>query len=647
MAEMSAADTLPRPPHIQTGDVEADRLLAEAWDAIPDRPHDVLAISREAIARTEAMGLEAASALAQGYLGFGYHLLSRPDDALPLLTEALSRLEAAGDLHGRGYVLSALSTVYIGMGHVDEALDVALSSLQVLRAAGDRELEAWTLISIGNTYLDLADPDRAMDVAEQALAVFGSMTMPVGQARAHTVIGCALARDDRPEEARAHHEAALRLARETGSRLTEARALHDLGDAARGAGDLDTALDLFHQSLAIRRDLGSRAAQSTSLLHIGQVLGEKGDTEAALDTLREARQIAEDLGAGLRMEQVDRAFASVYERLGDAPEALRYLRRAQDLREAFLDAQARSRVHVIQVRAEAAQARQEAEIAHLRSVELAEANRELETALGNLRRTQSRLLQQEKLASLGRLASGVAHEIQNPLNFVAGFAEVNEEYARELRETVEARREEMPDDLATEVDEMLGELVQNIGRVRENAQRASGIVRSLLAHGQPASASQEVVDLRDLVGRVVNVTLAGSGIRPVWMPGEEPLRVEANPQSLDRALVNLVDNARRAVTDRLAEDDTFRPFVCLSLDRVDGQAVLRVMDNGPGVPEEIRDRIFEPFFSTRPTGEGTGLGLPLALQIVTDGHGGDLTLDETEAGAAFTIRLPLVEADDP
>ncbi|MEM1056510.1 MAG: tetratricopeptide repeat protein [Bacteroidota bacterium] len=639
-----SSETLPHPPHVQTGDAEADRLLSEAWAAIPDRPHDVVAASQRALARTEALELEAANALAQGYLGFGYHLLSRPDDALSNLTDALSRLETVGDLHGRGYVLSALSGVYIGMGHLDEALEMALASLRVLRAAGDQELEAWTLIGIGNTYLDLSDLTHAMEVAEQALGLFATMQMPEGQARAHTVIGSALARDGRPEEARAHHEAALRLARETGSRLTEARALHDLGEAARVAGDLDGALKLFRHSLSIRRDLGSRPAQSTSLLHIGRVLGEKGEAEPALEALREGRQIAEEIGAELRMEQADRAFASLHEQLGDASEALRYLRRAQERREAFLDAQARSRLHVIQVRADAAQARQEAEIAHLRSVELAEANQGLEDALANLRRTQTRLLQQEKLASLGRLASGVAHEIQNPLNFVVGFAEVNADYARELRETVEARRGEMPPDLASELDDLLGELVENIGRVRTNAERASGIVRSLLAHGQPASTARETIDLRHLVDRVVNVTLAGSGIRPVWVPGEEPVPVYGNPQSLDRALVNLVDNARRAVTDRREEDDSFRPFVCVSLDRLDDEAVLRVMDNGPGVPEEIRDRIFEPFFSTRPTGQGTGLGLALARQIVADGHGGDLSLEPTEAGASFVIRLPLTEA---
>ncbi|MEL6616358.1 MAG: HAMP domain-containing sensor histidine kinase, partial [Bacteroidota bacterium] len=241
------------------------------------------------------------------------------------------------------------------------------------------------------------------------------------------------------------------------------------------------------------------------------------------------------------------------------------------------------------------------------------------------------------------LASGVAHELQNPLNFVANFASINADYAGEMYETVDARREELPTDLADELTDLLADLAANIGRVREHAERASGIVRSLIAHGQPASGERQRLDLREIVGRIVRVTFAGSDIRPVWVPGAEPVEVHADAQAIDRALVNLVDNARRAVADRIAANEDFRAVVCLSLDCVDGQALLRVMDNGPGIPEDLRERVFEPFFSTRPTGEGTGLGLPLARQIVVDGHGGELELEPAEIGATFTIRLPLAE----
>ena len=632
--EQTAALPAPSLPRVETGDEEVDRLLAEGWEGMPDRPDVLVARAKDALARAEATGSDRARAYALGSVGFGLYLRSEHDAALEHFAEALALIEPAGDLYGRAMVLSGIAGVHVSLGHFEEAVGLALDTLGTARALGDQDREAWTLVGLGNTYLDLGDYEHAMEAGEEALRLFGEMGNAGGQARAHGVVGGALQKVGRCAEALAHHESALRLSREMGVRLSEARALHDIGECDHARGDHAEALARHQEALAIRRAVGNRQAESTSLLHIGLALTALGRAPEAVEVLTGAREIASSVRAEPRIAQVDEALAEAYEASGDPVRALEHYRLFHTRREALLDSQSRSRIHSLQVRAQAEQAQREAEIAHLRSVELAE-------ALDDLRQTQRRLVQQEKLASLGRLASGVAHEIQNPLNFVANFAGLNADYADEMRETVEARRDEMPADLADELTGLLAELSENIGRVRDHARRAGGIVRSLIGHGQPASGQRETVDLRQLVSRVVDVTLAGSGIRPVWVPGEAPVPVEADAQALDRALVNLVDNARRAVQERKAADDAFRPLVCVALDRVDGHAVLRVMDNGDGVPEDLHDRVFEPFFSTRPTGEGTGLGLPLARQIVVDGHGGALELEPTEAGATFAIRLPL------
>ena len=608
---------------------------------MPDRPDHLLEGGQRALAYAEATGNAVGRAYALGYVGTGHYLRSDHEIALELLDQALAAMEPLGDLYGRGLVLSGLAGVHISLGHFEEALEASLESLSTARALGDRDGEAWILAGMGNGYLDLGELDHAMQAGEEALGLFADLDNRPGQARAHGIIGGALMRMDRWDEARAHHEAALRLAREGGHRLGEARAVHDLGELSYEKGRYEEAHDLHRQALAIRREVGNRQAQSTSLLNIGLTLTALGRPEDAIVVLMQSLEIAAEVGAEPRMARVDLALADAYEAAGDPERALDHFRQYHARREAMLDVQSRSRIQSVQARAEAEQARQEVEIAHLRSVELAEANAEMERTLADLRQTQSRLLQQEKLASLGRLASGVAHEIQNPLNFVANFASINADYADEMRETVERRRSEIPADLAAELVGLLGELASNTSRVREHAQRASGIVRSLVAHGQSGSGRHEVVDLREIVGRVVNVSFAGSDIRPVWVPGAAPVPVSVDAQALDRALVNLVTNARQAVTDRAEEDDTFRAVVCVALDCVDGYALLRVMDNGPGIADDLRDRIFEPFFSTRPTGEGTGLGLPLARQIVVDGHGGALDLEHSEMGATFSIRLPL------
>ena len=630
-------ETTPPPvPHAaETGEPEVDRLLGEGWAGMPDRPDLLVSRAEEALAVASG---DRARAHALGAAGFGLYLRSDHEAALERFSAALALMESLGDLNGRAMVLSGMAGARVSLGHFEEALGLALETLAAARTLGDRDREAWMLVGLGNTYLDLGDCDRAMASGEAALRLFGELREPAGQARAHGVIGGALRSLGRAPEALAHHESALRLSRETGVRLSEARALHDIGECDHDAGDYDAALGRHQEALALRRAVGNRQAESASLLHVGLALAALGRTPEAVDALTDAHALATAVGAEPRVAEVDRALAEAHEASGDAARALAHHKRYHACREALLDAQSRSRIHSLQVRAEAEQAQREAEIAHLRSVELA-------AALDDVRRTQRRLVQQEKLASLGRLASGVSHEIQNPLNFIANFAGLNADYADEMREAVEARRAEIPDDLADDLAELLTHLAENIGRVRDHARRASGIVKSLVGHGRPASGQRQRLDMRDLVGRAVEVTLAGSGIRPVWVPGAEPVTVEADAQALDRALVNLVDNARRAVQDRADADEGFRPLVCVALDRVEDHAVLRVMDNGDGVPEDLRDRVFEPFFSTRPTGEGTGLGLPLARQIVVDGHGGALDLEPTEAGAAFTIRLPLAPAE--
>ncbi|OZC02020.1 tetratricopeptide repeat protein [Rubricoccus marinus] len=645
MAEVSPASvSTMTPPSVQTGDDALDAILLRAWEGMPDRPDHLVEHAQRALDRADSTDNARGRAYALGVLGTGLYMRSDHEEALEALTEGLALIEPFGDLYGRGLLLGGLAGVHVSLGHFDEAMETALDALRVARVLGDREREAWTLVGLGNSYLDLGDLERAMEAGETGLRLFGELGQPAGQARAHGVMGGALMRMGRSAEARAHHEAALRLAREDGVRLNEARALHDLGECAYLAKEYAQALQLHREALGIRREVGNRQAQSTSLLHIGLALTALGRAPEAIETLVNARDLAMEVGAEPRIAQADEALADAYEASGDAARALEHFRLFHARRERMLDAQSRSRIQSIQIRADAEQAQREAEIAHLRSVELADANAGLEEALTDLQQTQRRLLQQEKLASLGRLASGVAHEIQNPINFIANFAEINADYADEMRETVERRRAELPPDLADELTDLLGDVSANTGRVREHAQRASGIVKSLIGHGNTSSGQRETVDLRDLVGRVVDVTFAGSGIRPVWVPGAEPVHAEVDAQAFDRALVNLVDNARRAVLDRAHEDDGFRAVVCVALDRVDDRVILRVMDNGPGIPDDLRDRVFEPFFSTRPTGEGTGLGLTLARQIVVDGHEGSLDLEPSAMGSTFTISLPSADA---
>ena len=618
-------------------------LLLEAQRHVPDEPARVLALAQEA--HLAADGAPLAEALALAYQGFARYLLSEHHAAAEILTRALAQLEPLGDLAGRSLAIGALASVHVSLGHYDEALELAGENLRLARALGDREREAWVLSTVGNTYLELSRPALAFENAEAGLRLFGELDHAAGQARAHTVLGGALQRLCRYGEAAAHFQAALRLARESGATLTAARATDDLGGLATARGEPEAALPLHREALAVRRELDARQAQATSLIGLGRAALALERYADARDALREALAIAEQTGSEPRAAEALDVLADAAEGLGEHATALGHLREAQRRREALLDAQVRSRVQLIELRAEAERARADAEISRVRTEELGAANAELTAALADLRAAQGRLVQAEKLASLGRLASGLAHEIQNPLNFVVNFAELNGELGADLLTDVRGIRAgaREPDFDAIEAD--LEAIVENAERVRGHARRADHVVKSLMGQVRGAGGDRRPVDLHALVDAAFAEAFADvADVDVVRRFEAAPAQVLAAPGALRRAIVAILDNARHAL--RAAPDGAAPRLVLRTRrqPRSDGgdRVELRVEDNGPGIAPEHCARVFEPFFTTRPTGEGLGLGLALAYDIVVEGHDGTLFVSSRLGeGAAFVVRLPV------
>ncbi|WP_420456313.1 ATP-binding protein [Rubrivirga sp.] len=271
--------------------------------------------------------------------------------------------------------------------------------------------------------------------------------------------------------------------------------------------------------------------------------------------------------------------------------------------------------------------------------EVARRTAELHQSLADLRAAQAQLVQQEKMASLGALTAGIAHEIKNPLNFVTNFAGLSQELIDELDAETD------PD----ERDALLADLRLNVAKIGQHGRRADGIVRSMMDHARSGSGQRRAVDLNALVreytghaahaARVLHPTV---GVAPRLDLGAEVGEVEMVPQEIGRVLVNLVGNALDAVRQRRqAGEPGYLPTVTVATRRTDGAVEVRVADNGTGMPAAVRDRVFEPFFTTKPTGEGTGLGLSLSHDIVVQGHRGSLAVESAEGeGTAFVMTLP-------
>jgi signal transduction histidine kinase len=638
------------------GEARVDALVDLA-DALRTRePERQLALADEARARAERLGYARGRARALGAAGRAYYFLSDYDAALPLLTEALTYFDGEGDAEGARPFRGMLPRLYAGLGQYEEALRLALAQLAEARARGDREVAAWILQGLSAAYLELGDPDRALGHAMESLDAFTKLGDAIGQARAHSAVGTVLRMLGRHAEAEGHHDVSLQLFRQVGDRLGEARALHDLGALALERGDPACALRFHEQALELRRRIQNRQSETTSLLALGETLLALGRTDDALATLHEALALAERLALQPRVFQTHRALAEAYERAGDAARALHHYKRYHQVCERVVGAETSGRLQTLQIRHDAERAQQEAELAqqerelaHLRNVELREKNEQLEKLLTELKRTQARLVQSEKLAGLGRLTAGIAHEIKNPLNFIVNFAQLNAELADDVRVAFDARRAELPPDLAGDLDDDLATLAANAGRVLEHARRADGIVRSMLGHVRVAGGEHQDVALHALLDQTVEAVFGGrdgdGGVAVARDYDGEVTTLKAAPQALGRVFANLLENARYAVRRHAeAAGDGYCPQVEVKTRALPGLVQVRVVDNGPGVPAEHCSRLFEPFFTTKPPGEGTGLGLSLAYEIVTQGHGGSLAVHSREGeGATFVVTLPAGE----
>jgi signal transduction histidine kinase len=270
------------------------------------------------------------------------------------------------------------------------------------------------------------------------------------------------------------------------------------------------------------------------------------------------------------------------------------------------------------------------------------AKQQIERTLTDLKQTQQQLIQSEKMASLGELTAGIAHEIQNPLNFVNNFSEVNIELIDEMQQ--EIRQGNSSD--ALEISEGIK---QNLEKISHHGHRADGIVKSMLQHSRKNTGQKEATDINALVDEFLRLSYHGLRAKDklfnaVLETHFDPNVGKANivGQEISRVLLNLFNNAFYAVNEKKkTSNGSYEPTVQVTTKKTLNRIEIRVKDNGTGIPEKVLDKIYQPFFTTKPTGEGTGLGLSLSYDIITKGHGGELKVETREKeGTEFIIQLP-------
>jgi signal transduction histidine kinase len=266
---------------------------------------------------------------------------------------------------------------------------------------------------------------------------------------------------------------------------------------------------------------------------------------------------------------------------------------------------------------------------------------ELKHSLQELKATQAQLIQSEKMASLGELTAGIAHEIQNPLNFVNNFSETNTELLEEMKNELERGN-------AEEVKAIASDVIENNTKINHHGKRAESIVKGMLEHSRSSKGEKQPTDLNKLAEEYLQ--LAYHGFRAKYKSfnatfethfDESMCQVNIVPQDIGRVLLNIFNNAFYAVAEKSKQaGNGYEPKVTVRSEKMTNKIQLLVQDNGTGIPQKVIDKVFQPFFTTKPTGQGTGLGLSLSYDIVK-AHGGELKVESMEGeGAAFVVQLP-------
>ena len=471
--------------------------------------------------------------------------------------------------------------------------------------------------------------------------------------------------EEYPDSAMMYLSIGLEKSEKVGFMKYRGNDLSRMGRAHKSLNDFDSAEKYYLEAIAKSREVNNFRHLAIAYYELARLNQLTGDTTSALDNAIKSYEAADSIQNLSVISDVGLMLSKLYEQLNDTDKAYYYLRLSQAASETLQKENQIRRASDLQFAEqlrlrdlEEAQARSQARLRitilmgvlftiavvaflmYRNNRQKQAANKVLENTLDNLKATQNQLVQQEKLASLGQLTAGIAHEIKNPLNFVNNFSEVSIEL---VDEAIEERSKAQESRDETLVDEILEDIKSNLKKVHEHGSRANGIVTSMLQHSRGGSGKVEPTDLNALIKEYSS--LAFHGMRA----GKNPINVDIDLQLNDqiknipligedfsRVLLNLCNNAFDAMR---ATAEIRPPKLTIRTIPEPEKIIIEVEDNGPGIPEDIRDKILQPFFTTKKGTEGTGLGLSITHDIVK-AHGGQIKIESKEnEGSKFSILL--------
>jgi len=582
-------------------------------------------------------------------------------------------------------------------GDLVSALSELLHAQGLNRLAQDPLGLAQSLQAIGYLYITFPDAKQASSYLFRAKALYDSThTIDPDAVQTMADIGYAYRYQNQLNLANKYQQRAYQLALQLPKTLESAWGdplpfvLRELGLLAEKSGQTEQGIRYLKQAKALALATNNRQVYTRTCNSLATIFQKKYQLDSALYYAKQALTTAQQTGLTRGILRNSQLAAQLFKANQQPDSALKYMelmqvanyslynqQRIKQLESINLDEQQRRR------RIEEKQARFETQVQQVallsgvvvlilislilwrnyrqqrqvntqlkalnerviqQNEEITNQRDDLSKTLADLRTTQTQLIQAEKMASLGELTAGIAHEIQNPLNFVNNFAEVSTELIVELE-----AEQQKPDQDPALAAELLGDLKQNLQKIAHHGGRASAIVRGMLEHSRSSTGEKRPTDLNALADEYLKLAYHGLKARDKSFHAKlgtdfagDLGMIELVPQEIGRVLLNIYNNAFYAVKEKQATALAgYQPTVTVSTHQLNKQLAIRVSDNGTGIPDAVKAKIFQPFFTTKPTGEGTGLGLSLSYDIITKGHGGSLTMESQEGkGTTFLIQLP-------
>jgi two-component system, NtrC family, sensor kinase len=515
-------------------------------------------------------------------------------------------------------------------GEYLKALDYHRQVQKINESLNDTALMSLSFLNIGEAYLGLLQLDSAESAFNKSIYYSDKSGYKKYEGLTLHDIGRIYEMRNSNEDAKKYYRLSIKTNIETESPDFEGMGFQALADISRKEGNVDSALIFSRQALKIYQHINDTVGLIAAYSSLSTALDDSHQTDSAYQYLKKTISLKEALNKEGRIKSFQ--LTGFNEQLKLEEQKAEQLRTITKIR-------TYSFVAGIAV------------LLFMSSIFYRNYRRQrkdktiIENAFTELKSTQAQLIQSEKMASLGELTAGIAHEIQNPLNFVNNFSEVSKELLDEMKIELDKGN-------TIDAKQIANDVIENLEKINHHGRRADGIVKGMLQHSRSTSSTKEPTDINVLADEYLRI--AYHGLRAKDKSFNATLQTDFDdsigkiniiPQDIGRVLLNLYNNAFYAVTEKNASrslaGQQYEPTIFVSTKKVDDKVEIRVADNGNGIPQKVVDKIFQPFFTTKPTGQGTGLGLSLSYDIIK-AHGGELKVKTMEAeGSTFYIELPI------